>query len=298
MRIDKLCEAIKQTRCPVCVGLDTEYSHLPQDYRASASAPDNAAIAACVFRYNCDIMDAIEDIAPSVKVQSAYYEQYGAKGVECFFDTMAYAKQKGFLVIADAKRNDIGSTAAAYARAHIVSSPADFLTVNAYLGLDGIAPFIEACDKTGKGIFVLVKTSNPSGGEFQDLDVSGKTLYEAVADKVALWGAEHNGSCGYSSVGAVVGATYPEQAKALRMRMPQTFFLVPGYGAQGAGADDIAVNFDEKGLGAVVNSSRGILLAYKKQRYAHLGAPEAARAAVLDMKQDIQGALLRLGINI
>jgi len=296
MRIDKLCEAIKMTQCPVCAGLDTEYGYLPPSYREGQDEPGNAAAAACVFRYNCDIIDAIADTVPSVKVQSAYYEQYGAEGIKCFFDTMAHARQKGLIVIADAKRNDIGSTAAAYARAHLIKSPADFLTVNAYFGIDGIKPFMQACEKSGKGIFVLVKTSNPSGGEFQDLDVADKKLYEIVAEKVALWGEEHIGRCGYSSVGAVVGATYPKQARELRERLPHTFFLVPGYGAQGAGADDIAVNFDANGLGAVVNSSRGILLAYKSQQYAHLSAPFAARAAVQDMKKDIIGALARRGI--
>lgn len=294
MRIDALCEAISRTQCPVCAGLDTEYGHLPESHRAACDKPDNSEITACVLRYNCDIIDAIADVVPSVKVQAAYYEQYGAEGFACFLDTMAYAKQKGLIVIADVKRNDIGSTAAAYARAHITQSPADFVTVNAYLGQDGIAPFVEACAKEGKGIFVLVKTSNPSGGEFQDLDVGGQKLYEAMADKVKLWGADCIGRCGYSSVGAVVGATYPMQAKALRARMPHTFFLVPGYGAQGAGADDIAVNFDQKGLGAVVNSSRGILLAYKNKAYAGLDAPNAARAAVLCMKEDILGAMARL----
>lgn len=291
MKIDVLCEAINKTNCPVCAGLDTDYGYLPNDYRASSQTPDNADISECIFRYNCDIIDAIADIVPAVKVQAAYYEQYGAEGFKCFLDTVSYAKKANLTVIADAKRNDIGSTAAAYAKAYIEKSDADFLTVNAYLGTDGIAPFIESCAQTGKGIFVLVKTSNPSGGEFQDIDVGGRKLYEAVADKVSEWGSGHIGRFGYSSVGAVVGATYPMQAQELRARMKNTFFLVPGYGAQGAGANDIAVNFDKQGLGAVVNNSRGILLAYKKEPYAHLSAPQAAREAVLAMKQDILSAL-------
>lgn len=295
MQIDKLCGAIKRTQCPVCVGLDTELSHLPREYRPANSS--NGEIAASVFRYNCDIIDAALDVIPSVKVQAAYYEQYGPDGVKCFFDTMAYAKDKGLVVIADVKRNDIGSTAGAYARGYLENSAADFITVNAYLGIDGIKPFLEAGAKTGKGIFVLVKTSNPSGGEFQDLDVGGKTLYEAVADKVREWGKDFIGESGYSSVGAVVGATYPAQAQTLRERMPHTFFLVPGYGAQGAGADDIAVSFDANGLGAVVNSSRGILLAWKKPQYEGLPALQAARAAVLDMKKDILSALHKRGID-
>ncbi len=295
MQIDALCAAIQKTQCPACVGLDTELSHLPETYRAKET--DNASISESVFRYNCDIIDAIKGVAPSVKVQAAYYEQYGTEGMRCFLDTMAYAKAAGLVVIADVKRNDIGSTAKAYANAYLRNSAADFITVNAYLGIDGIAPFIEACAETGKGIFALVKTSNPSGGEFQDLAVGGRKLYEIVADKVAEWGASIKGQSGYSSVGAVVGATYPAEAEALRQRCPHTFFLVPGYGAQGAGADDIAVNFDKRGLGGVVNSSRGILLAWKKEAYKGMSAPQAARQAVLDMKQDILGAFERRGIE-
>lgn len=298
MQIDKLCRAIKDTQCPVCAGLDTEYGYLTPAYESSADELSNSEKAKCVYRFNCDIIDGIADIVPSVKVQAAYYEQYGAEGFQCFLDTMKYASGKGLIVIADAKRNDIGSTAKAYAEAHLIHSPADFLTVNAYLGIDGIQPFLEACEMTGKGIFVLVKTSNPSGGEFQDLNVGGKKLYEAMADKVKLWGEPYIGKFGYSSVGAVVGATYPAEAHKLRQRIDSTFFLVPGYGAQGAGADDIAVNFDENGLGAVVNASRGLLLAYKKPKYAHLNAPQAARAFVLDMKQDIMSALNRRGIQL
>ena len=294
MQIDRLCDAIRATKCPACVGLDTELSHLPAEYQPKELS--DSAIAACVFRYNYDIIDAIQDVVPSVKVQAAYYEQYGPDGMRCFLDTMAYAKDKGLLVIADVKRNDIGSTASAYARAYVEKSAADFITVNAYLGIDGVRPFLDSCADTGKGIFVLVKTSNPSGGEFQDLDVGGLKLYEAVADKVSAWGQEHIGVSGYSSVGAVVGATYPAEAESLRKRMPHTFFLVPGYGAQGAGADDIAVSFDAGGLGAVVNSSRAILTAWKKPQYAGMSAPRAARAAVLDMKQDIGRALRKRGI--
>lgn len=298
MQIDTLCQAIKRTQCPVCAGLDTEYGYLTPEYQPSATELTNSEKAKCVLRFNCDIIDKIADIVPSVKVQAAYYEQYGAEGFQCFLDTMNYAKSKGLVVIADAKRNDIGSTAKAYAEAHLMHSPADFLTVNPYLGIDGIQPFLEACEMTGKGIFVLVKTSNPSGGEFQDLNVGGKKLYEAVADKAQLWGEPYIGNSGYSSVGAVVGATYPSEAHKLRQRVASTFFLVPGYGAQGAGADDIAVNFDEKGLGAVVNASRGLLLAYRKEKYTHLSAPEAARAFALDMKQDIMDALKRRGIDL
>jgi orotidine-5'-phosphate decarboxylase len=295
MKIDALCAAIKNTQCPACVGLDTELSHLPEGYQPEEDT--YSAISERVFRYNCDIIDAVRDIAPAVKVQAAYYEQYGAGGMRCFLKTMEYAKDAGLVVIADVKRNDIGATAKAYANAYLMGSAADFITVNAYLGSDGILPFIEACAETGKGIFVLVKTSNPSGGELQDLDVGGRKLYEVVADQAAEWGLPFIGECGYSSIGAVVGATYPAQAQALRARLPHTFFLVPGYGAQGADADDIAVNFDQKGLGAVVNSSRAILLAWKKEAYAGMDASQAARQAVLDMKQDIRSALQRRGIE-
>jgi orotidine-5'-phosphate decarboxylase len=295
MKIDELCNGIMRTKCPVCVGLDTSYDYLTDAYKQENETQEN--ISQSVYKYNCDIIDAVKDIVPSVKVQVAYYEQYGYHGMKCFFDTMKYASENGLIVIADVKRNDIGSTAKAYSTAYLQNSTADFITVNAYLGIDGIQPFLDDCAQTGKGIFVLVKTSNPSGGEFQDLHVGEEKLYHAVANKVSEWGSELVGKHGYSSVGAVVGATYPEQAKELRERMQNTFFLVPGYGAQGAGADDISVNFDKQGLGAVVNSSRGILLAYKKEQYSDLPG-EAARQAVLDMKQDILAAFKRCGIDL
>ncbi len=304
MQIDKLCEAIKKTKCPVCAGLDTNYDYLPEEMKRKGM-PNNKEMSELVYEFNCDIIDEISDIVPCVKVQAAYYEKYAEYGMKCFFDTMEYAKNSGLIVIADVKRNDIGATAKAYSEAYIAASSADFITVNAYLGYDGIKPFIEDCKETGKGIFVLVKTSNATGGEFQDLVVSdeksgckGKKLYEVVADKVSAWGEPLIGENGYSSVGAVVGATYPQEAQELRASMKSTFFLVPGYGAQGAGADDIAVNFDENGLGAIVNSSRGILLAYKKEKYQGLSAAQAARQAVLDMKQDILSALIKRGIDL
>lgn len=298
MQIDRLCKAIIETRCPVCVGLDTKYDYLPESYQSSNTDPTAKMMAKCVFQYNCDIIDEIKDVVPSVKVQVAYYEKYAEHGIKCFYDTMKYANDAGLIVIADVKRNDIGATAKAYSEAYLIDSAAHFITVNAFLGIDGIQPFLDDCKQTGKGIFVLVKTSNPSGGEFQDLDVGGQKLYQTVADKVALWGNSFIGEYGYSAVGAVVGATYPQQAEELRQRMKNTFFLVPGYGAQGAGADDIAVNFDARGLGAVVNSSRGILLAYKKDTYAGLSAAGAARQAVLDMKQDILTAFEKRGIDL
>jgi len=298
MLIDRLCEAIKEKKCPVCVGLDTKYDYLPAAYRSRNAEPEQKTIAECIFDYNRELIDEFREIVPAVKVQSAFYEMYGAPGIQCFLDTLSYAEEAGLITIADVKRNDIGSTAEAYSDAYLLGSAAHFVTVNAYFGSDGIAPFIKDCAETGKGIFVVVKTSNPSGVEFQDLDAGGKKVYQAVADKVAQWGAALTGRYGYSSVGAVVGATYPEEAKELRVRMKNTFFLVPGYGAQGAGADDIAVNFDGNGLGAIVNSSRGILLAYKKDEYAGLSSTQAARQALIDMRKEIAGALKRRGIEL
>ncbi len=297
MYIDKLCEAIIKTKCPVCVGLDTKYDYLPAAYLSHIADPSQQIISECIFDFNREIIDEVKDIIPAVKVQAAYYEAYGADGMLCFHQTMEYAADAGLIVIADVKRNDIGSTAAAYSEAYILGSAAHFITINAYLGFDCIKPFINDCGETGKGIFVLVKTSNPSGKEFQDLEFGGDKLYQIIADKIEQWGKPYTGSYGYSSVGAVVGATYPEEAQELRKRIKNTFFLVPGYGAQGAGADDIAVNFDIKGLGAIVNSSRGILLAYKKDKYGGLSASQAARQAVLDMKEDINGALEKRGIK-
>lgn len=295
MQIDTLCREIKNKKCSVCVGLDTKYDYLPAPYRSHIAEPAADIIAECILNYNKELIDEVKDIVPCVKVQAAFYEMYGAPGLKCFLDTLDYGEKAGLTVIADVKRNDIGSTAQAYSDAYILGSAAHFITVNAYLGTDGIQPFLKDCRETGKGIFVLVKTSNPSGGEFQDLDVGGRKLYHAVADKVEEWGAQLVGKYGYSSVGAVVGATYPSEAHELRSRMNSTFFLVPGYGAQGAKADDIAVNFDSAGLGAIVNSSRGILLAHKQKEYDGLSATQAARQAVLDMKNEVNDALSRNG---
>lgn len=296
MQIDKLCESIKRKKSAVCVGLDTKYDYLPMAYLSRYAEPTSKTAAECILDYNCELIDEIKELVPCVKVQAAFYEIYGAAGVQCFLDTMDYAEKAGLTVIADVKRNDIGSTAEAYSEAYIIGSAAHFITVNAYLGSDGIAPFLKDCGETGKGIFVLVKTSNPSGREFQDLAVGGQKLYEIVADKVAEWGAPYIGRHGYSSAGAVVGATYPHEAQALRERIKHTFFLVPGYGAQGAGADDIAVNFDGSGLGAIVNSSRGILLAYRQKQYDGLSSTQAARQAVIDMNSEISAALKKRGI--
>ena len=236
---------------------------------------------------------------PSVKVQIAYYEQYGTAGLRAFYETLRYAKEQGLVVITDAKRNDIGATASQYAAAFLGETnvgentfsafPSDFLTVNGYLGSDGITPFVEQCQKHDKGIFVLVKTSNPSSGELQNLKLEdGRTVYECMGDMVERWGEGTVGKYGYSCVGAVVGATYPEEAKVLRARLPHTFFLVPGYGAQGANAEMLKNCFDANGLGGVVNNSRGVLCAYQKRGGTY---DEAARAACLDMRADLQNVL-------
>lgn len=298
MQIDRLCESIKQKKSAVCVGLDTKYDYLPAAYLSRYAEPTSETAAECILDYNRELVDEIRDLVPCVKVQAAFYEKYGAAGMQCFLETMDYAEKAGLTVIADVKRNDIGSTAEAYSDAYILGSAAHFITVNAYLGSDGIQPFLKDCGETGKGIFVLVKTSNPSGREFQDIDIGGRKLYEVVADKVAEWGAPYIGRYGYSSAGAVVGATYPSEARELRERIKNTFFLVPGYGAQGAGADDIAVNFDSIGLGAVINSSRGILLAYTQKQYDGLSSTQAARQAVTDMNREISAALIKRGIDL
>jgi orotidine-5'-phosphate decarboxylase len=298
MQIDRLCESIKSKKSATCVGLDTKYDYLPAAYSSRNAEPNGETIAACILDYNRELIDEMSGLVPCVKVQAAFYEVYGAAGVQCFLDTLEYAEAAGLTTIADVKRNDIGSTAEAYSEAYILGSAAHFITVNPYLGTDGIQPFLSDCKETGKGIFVLVKTSNPSGREFQDLNVDGRKLYEIVADKVSEWGEPYVGRQGYSSVGAVVGATYPAEAEQLRGSLKHTFFLVPGYGAQGAGADDIAVNFDNEGLGAIVNSSRGILLAYKNKQYDGLSATQAARQAVVDMNNEILNALKKRGINL
>jgi orotidine-5'-phosphate decarboxylase len=308
MSIDRLVEKTARTKCPVCIGLDTLYDYVPESIRQDKAYLDPLRHAAdCIYKYNMEIIDAVCDIVPAVKVQAAFYEMYGLEGMRVFSDTLKYARMRDLLVIADVKRNDIGSSAAAYASAYLqgvaidnrfsVGFDSDFITVNPYLGSDGIKPFVDACEKTGKGIFCLVKTSNPSSGEFQDIEVDGKKFYEIVAEKVSEWGKYSIGRNGYSGIGAVVAATYPKQAEKLRKEYPRMYFLVPGFGAQGATAEDIAVNFDKNGFGAVVNSSRAILLAYRNERYRHLDFVTAARQAVLDMRKSILEALESRGIK-
>lgn len=301
MIVDLLIERIKDMQNPTVAGLDTSFDYLPDDMKQGVQDFKGAADA--IFEFNKRIVDRICDIVPCVKVQIAYYEMYGIEGMRAFLQTLQYAKAKGMLVMTDAKRNDIGATAECYAKAYLGETDvcgrahsafdSDFLTVNGYLGSDGIKPFLNWMQKRDKGIFVLVKTSNRSSGELQDLKLeSGKTIYEYMGELVEKWGQESIGRYGYSSVGAVVGATHPMQAQILRRAMPHTFFLIPGYGAQGGTADDLKVCFDKEGMGGIVNSSRGILCAYRQEKYAHLSFEEAARQACIDMKNDLNRAIL------
>lgn len=304
--IQRLIEKIQKTKAPVCVGLDPMLGFIPEgilkkSFQEYGETMEGAADA--IWNFNKQIVDHTWDLVPCVKPQIAMYEQFGIEGLKVYERTVRYCQDKGLLVIGDAKRGDIGSTSAAYAAAHLGKVKVgeslcrgfdtDFLTVNPYLGTDGIKPFVDVCKAEDKGLFVLVKTSNPSSGEFQDRKVDGVPLYELVADKVVEWG-EGSVENGYSNVGAVVGATYPEMSAVLRKKMPHTYFLVPGYGAQGATAQDLKPCFHEDGLGAIVNSSRGIIAAYRQEKYARFGAEhfaEASRQAVLDMAADINSVL-------
>ena len=304
--INKLVQNIKKTGAPIVVGLDPMLNYIPEHVQKKAFAEYGETLegaAEAIWQFNKEIVDKTYDLIPAVKPQIAMYEQFGIPGLVAFKKTCDYCKEKGLVVIGDIKRGDIGSTSAAYAVGHVgrvkvgnnvyVPFDEDFVTVNPYLGSDGVDPFIKVCKEENKGIFVLVKTSNPSSGEFQDQLINGKPLYELVGEKVAAWGETHMGD-DYSYVGAVVGATYPEMGKVLRKVMPKTYILVPGYGAQGGKGKDLVHFFNEDGLGAIVNSSRGIIAAYKQEAYAKFGAEnfgEASRAAVEDMVADIKGAL-------
>ena len=304
--INKLISNIRKTNAPIVVGLDPMLNYIPEHIQKKAFAKFGETLegaAEAIWQYNKGILDATCDLIPAVKPQIAMYEQFGIPGLIAYKKTVEYCKAKDLVVIGDIKRGDIGSTSAAYAVGHLgqvqVSSKKyagfdeDFATVNPYLGSDGVKPFMDVCKEEKKGIFVLVKTSNPSSGEFQDRVIDGRPLYELVGEKVAQWGDELMGD-GYSYVGAVVGATYPEMGKVLRKIMPKTFILVPGYGAQGGKGADLVHFFNEDGLGAIVNSSRGIIAAYKQEKYKEFGAEnyaDASRAAVKDMIADISGAL-------
>lgn len=304
--INQLVANIKKTGAPIVVGLDPMLNYISEQVQQKAFAEYGETLegaAEAIWQFNKEIVDKTYDLIPAVKPQIAMYEQFGLPGLAAFKKTVDYCKEKGLVVIGDIKRGDIGSTSAAYAVGHIgkviVGSKTyapfdeDFVTVNPYLGSDGVNPFLDVCKEEKKGIFVLVKTSNPSSGEFQDQKINGRPLYELVGEKVAAWGSEVMGD-EYSYVGAVVGATYPEMGKVLRKVMPKAYILVPGYGAQGGKGKDLVHFFNEDGLGAIVNSSRGIIAAYKQEQYAKFGAEnfgDASRAAVETMVADIKGAL-------
>lgn len=304
--IDKLVEKIQKTGAPIVVGLDPMLGYIPEEVCAKAFSEFGETLegaAEAIWQFNKEIIDNTCDLIPAVKPQIAMYEQFGVEGLKAFQKTVKYCKEKDLVVIGDIKRGDIGSTSAAYAAGHLgkvtvgknsyAAFDEDFATVNPYLGSDGVKPFIKVCQEEKKGIFVLVKTSNPSSGEFQDRLIDGRPLYEHVGEKVAEWGEECMGDS-YSYVGAVVGATYPEMGKILRKIMPKAYILVPGYGAQGGKGADLVHFFNEDGLGAIVNSSRGIIAAWQQEKYAKFGADhfgEASRAAVLEMKEDIAQAL-------
>ena len=304
--INKLIRKIQETNAPIVVGLDPMLNYVPEHIQKKAYGEFGETLegaADAIWQFNKEIIDHTWDLIPSVKPQIAMYEQFGIEGLKAYKKTVDYCKSKDLVVIGDIKRGDIGSTSAAYAAGHLghvkvgsrvyAGFDEDFATVNPYLGTDGVKPFVDVCKEEKKGLFILVKTSNPSSGEFQDQLIDGRPLYELVGEKVAQWGEDHMGD-GYSYIGAVVGATYPEQGKLLRKVMPKSFILVPGYGAQGGQGKDLVHFFNEDGLGAIVNSSRGIIAAYKQEAYAKFGPEnfgDASRAAVEAMAADIKGAL-------
>lgn len=306
--INKLVDKIKTQNAPVVVGLDPMLKYIPQHLQDAAFAQYGQTLegaAEAIWQFNKAIIDNIYDIVPAVKPQIAMYEQFGIEGLKVFKKTVDYCHEKDMVVIGDVKRGDIGSTSEAYAVGHIgkvqigdnkiAAFDEDFATVNPYLGSDGINPFVKVCKEEKKGLFILVKTSNPSSGEFQDRLIDNRPLYELVGEKVAEWGSDCMGDS-YSYIGAVVGATYPEMGKVLRDIMPKSYILVPGYGAQGGKAKDLVPFFNKDGLGAIINSSRGIIAAYKKEEYAKFGAEnfaDASRQAALDMIKDINSAVQR-----
>ncbi|WHH59538.1 orotidine-5'-phosphate decarboxylase [Petroclostridium sp. X23] len=304
MSMDVLIEKIKEKNNPSVIGLDPKVEYVPGFIREKCYEQYGKTLkgaAQAILEFNKNLIDGLFDIIPAVKPQAAYYEMYGYEGVRVLHETVEYAKSKGLYVIADIKRNDIGSTAEAYSSAYLGTTDidgiqtnafqSDSVTVNPYLGSDGIEPFINDCNKYNKSIFVLVKTSNKSSGELQDLTVDGEMLYEKVAALVNQWGQKSMGNHGYSNIGAVVGATYPEQAAKLRKMMPNAYFLVPGYGAQGGTAKDVMNSFNKDGLGAIVNSSRGIMCAYKNMKMDEKDFVNAAREAAVNMKNEIVSSL-------
>ena len=303
--IDRLIDKIKQTNNPTVMGLDPRFDMLP---KCVTDKYDKTleGVSKAILEYNKALIDETCDIIPAVKPQIAFYEMFGIPGLEAFKETCKYAKEKGMIVIADIKRGDIGSTAQGYSNAFLGKTKigdheesifdVDFVTVNPYMGTDCVKPFIEDCKKYDKGIFILVKTSNPSSGELQDLKLeNGKEVYMQVADLVEKWGEDLVGEYGYSSVSAVVGATYPEQLEQIRSKAPHTYFLIPGYGAQGGKAEDIALGFDKNGLGGIVNASRSLMCAYKseiwKNQFTEEEYAKATRAEALRMKEELQTAI-------
>ena len=310
MSFDRLIEKIVEKQNPTVAGLDPKLDYVPQSIKSACFEKYGKTLegaAAALLEFNKAIIDEIYDIVPAIKPQAAYYEMYGWQGVKALADTIAYAQSKGMFVMTDGKRNDIGTTMEAYAAAHLGTTAvdtetlsafgADALTVNGYLGTDGIKPLCEICKKGDKGIFVLVKTSNPSSGELQDMKLeNGATVYEQMGRMCESWGEELPGKYGYSGVGAVVGATYPDQLLEMRQKAPRTFFLVPGYGAQGGGAQDAKNAFDKNGLGAIINSSRGIMCAWKKQGLTEDDFAKAARNEALRMKDDILSTIGKISL--
>ena len=302
--IDRLLTKIQTLQNPTVVGLDPTYSMIPsfiKEEMLERYGRTPKAVAEMFIQFNKAIIDEIYDLVPSVKPQIAMYEQYGLEGLRAYMETCEYAKSKGLIVIGDIKRGDIASTATAYA-GHIAGVDIegehfdlwqeDAVTLNPYMGFDGIEPFVEACNKQDKGLFILVKTSNPSSREIQDLLVDGMPIYDKTADLVSKWGELTMGEKGYSRIGAVVGATHKEQGAELRKRMPHTFFLVPGYGAQGGTAENLKGFFNQDGLGSIINSSRGIIAAYKQDaECSERDFAKASRKAVIAMKNDLQGVM-------
>ena len=299
--IDKLIEKIIKLKSPVVMGLDPRYEFLPECVRNKYSLSLEGASKA-ILEYNKTLIDSVYDIIPAIKPQIAFYEMFGIHGMEAFLDTCKNKKEKGMIVIADNKRGDIGSTAKGYSNAYLGKTKigeieesifdVDFMTVNPYMGTDCIEPFIEDCKKYDKGIFILAKTSNPSSGELQDERLeNGQEIYKKVISLIEKWGENLRGKYGYSSVSAVVGATYPEQLKSLRILAPHTFFLIPGYGAQGGKAEDIKLGFDNKGLGGIVNASRSLMCAYKKEEWKENHKEEeyalATRKEALRMNEEL-----------
>lgn len=311
MAFDRLIENIVKMQNPTVAGLDPKLDYVPESIKTKCFEKYGKTLegaAAALFEFNKALIDALYDIVPAVKPQAAYYEMYGWQGVKALCDTIAYAKSKGMFVITDGKRNDIGTTMEAYATAHLGHTDvagesidafgADALTVNGYLGTDGIKPLAKICDSDDKGIFVLVKTSNPSSGELQDMKLeTNESVYEHMGKMCEDWGEDLMGKYGYSAVGAVVGATYPEQLGEMRAKLPHTFFLVPGYGAQGGGADDVKNAFDENGLGAIINSSRGIMCAWKKQGLTEDDFAVAARKEAERMRDEIVGCIGKIKLG-